>query len=204
MADHADFMMPDPIRPKPAAAPMDDPLPVVKKRKLNPIDRAFQKREFQLAYEFGTVVERTSDGFGFGSDDRAVRIRSVDRVCPPVGSHLAIATGSITRSFGRQCQSVPVLLGYASPETGVKYTRANWSLLIGRPLLRWLLLLPGAVYAAHAYAEAIDNANIIMILALQLGLMVYAAWPFVKITQMLHARYAFRAHVSQLHKVLGH
>lgn len=203
MPDFAQYMEPDPTRPKPSAPPMDDPLPEVKTRKSGPLDRAFQKREFALNFRFGTVVEHFYDGFGFGSDEQAVRIRSLDRVKPPVGSHLAIATGAITRSFGRRCQSVPVLLGYASPETGVKYTRANWSLLIGQPLLRWLLLLPGAVYAAHAYLAALDNANIIMIVVLQLGLMVYALWPFTKLWQMGHARYAFRAHVSQLHKVLG-
>ena len=145
------------------------------KRRLGIIDKAVARRRYQFGMRFGQVLEHRRGGFVFGSEDKAVFIRSKRSQAPPVGTECVIAVGTITYSFGRKPRPKLVLMGYGSDGKGVVTCRRNWHLLFGRPLEKWLLLLPAAMYVAT---------------------LVVIAW------QAILARYAFRAHVSQLNRVL--
>ncbi len=168
------------------------------------IRRRYSARRYEYRVEHGAAVDRKATGFGFDNGRMTWFIRSAPRVAPPIDAEVLVITGHITESSGRPVKRPkPVLLGYASPETGVVYARPNWPQLHGRPVLKWFLVL-GIVGYLLSQAELVRSSpeGAIFFLSGPFFLL-YLPWLPVKLWQVSSARYDFKAHVSQLHHYLG-
>lgn len=175
----------------------------VRPKKPGLLRRMFGKRTYAYLTAQGEVFENKHHGLGFDRGDQTLFVEALRRPRPPVDEEAIIVTGWISRSFGREVRPRPVLLGFVTERGGVVYCRGNWATLHGRPMLKWLILLPVFALSLHYIGIGFDQPNMLLLIGGSGFALFYLLWAPVKLWQVAIARYDFRAQVSQLHHYLG-